>query len=65
MIGGADAIKFWLGQCPDKCSVLYYDGRNVLDYARDYQRIKFRAKFWCAGSFNFRSICMSTRANFA
>ena len=37
MIGDADAVKFWLGQCPDKCSVLYYDGRNIHDYARDYK----------------------------
>ena len=29
MIGDADVL-FWLGQCPDKYSVLFYDGCNIL-----------------------------------
>ena len=36
MIGGADVV-FWLGQRPDKYSVLFYDGCNVLECARDYR----------------------------
>ena len=35
MIGDADVL-FWLGQCPNKYSVLFYDGCNIHDYARDY-----------------------------
>ena len=52
MIGDADVVNFWLGQCPEKCSVLYYDGCNILECARDYNhkalhQFLVRRKFQC------------------
>jgi len=37
MHGDANAVRFWLEQCPDKCSLTDHAGRNILDYAKYYR----------------------------